>query len=460
MKIARNRYWGYLGLATSLSIIFVATISPFNFVPLQNLSWQYIVTEFRFGSYLKDYWQNILLFIPYGFSISIIVACKQQRTWLILSSCLLASLILSTTVELTQLFLPSRISNVTDIIFNSVGGFYGGFLYCWRLDFLRFFTAIITGKVKRLSYKTILLVIFTYCLIVSLATISMFLSVNLSNWDNYYLLIGNEADGKRPWHGYIKNFYISDRALQISEVEPALSQTKAFFTRNNHLVGGWNFDIEQKSYNDLTKQVPPLVWNENLSSAIAKQNNHTDSNQPNSTLVDAQHWLKTSAPAGEINSRLKDSSEFAIAITFATSNLSQTGPARIFAISQSVYVQNIVLGQENKDLYFRLRTPITGRNATDPQFVIPNVLNRHQFHRLLIDFQDRTLTFYLDRLENKYSYTFNPDNSYSLFIPWNSQGRTVNLSSYNATGERLWFYSGILIILGCLLSILFYSRLP
>ena len=65
-KIIGNRRWVYLLLIASLSLIIAATISPFNFVIPEGFSWEFIVEKFKFGSTIKDYLQNNLLFIPLG----------------------------------------------------------------------------------------------------------------------------------------------------------------------------------------------------------------------------------------------------------------------------------------------------------------------------------------------------------------------------------------------------------
>jgi hypothetical protein len=52
----------------------------------------------------------------------------------------------------------------------------------------------------------------------------------------------------------------------------------------------------------------------------------------------------------------------------------QTGPARIVTFSAGVTSRNVTLAQEGADLIFRVRTPRTGPNGTNPQFVLPGSL--------------------------------------------------------------------------------------
>ena len=193
------RRWGLLLLLASLSCICAATISPFNFVLPEGFSWQFIIEEFNFVSSVKDYLQNILLFIPLGISLGIILIPTQQKIGMILCIIFFTSALLSTSVELTQFLLPSRVSNLTDIIYNSLGGILGGVLYYWRTHIIHFFSGVLTANLHKLSLKSLLVAIVSYCTLIVFGIWVLSISVNLTNWDeDYYLAIGNEVTGDRP----------------------------------------------------------------------------------------------------------------------------------------------------------------------------------------------------------------------------------------------------------------------
>ncbi len=438
--ITIDKKWGYFWLIASLSFICIATLSPFNFAIIGNFSWQFVIDSFRYGSNLKDYWQNILLFIPFGFSLSIVITPLKNKAWIIVIIGLLISEILSTSIELIQLLLPSRVSNLTDIIYNSLGGTIGSILFSLKNSIAYFFLAIFTGNIKRLNYKSILLSILAYCSTVSIAVLVLSHSVNLSNWnDDYYLSIGNEVTGVRPWDGYIKSLYISDRNLNSSEVIKLFEQPEYFFNQTSDLVTAVVFDRYRQAYQDSSQQLPNLLWQtkENYSS-IDRMISNIEFN--NSIAINSQQWLKTKSPAVSLSNSLKDRGEFTISLMIASNNLEQNGPARIISLSQGVYAQNIIIGQEKADLHFRLRTPITGRNATNPEFVIPNVFKSKDFHQIIITFYDSELSFYIDKVENKHYFVFSPFTSFLVFIPWDSQGWLVNLDNFSLLKYKIAFY--------------------
>lgn len=443
--IVIHRKWKYYWLIASLSFISIATLSPFNFATTVNLSWQLIAESFRYGSSLKDYLQNILLFVPFGFSLSAIFSRSDRQSWIVILIALLFSGVLSTGVEVMQLLLPSRVSNVTDIIYNSIGGAIGSILFTIRNNIAYFIVAIFTGNIQRLNYKSILLSIFTYCSMIGIAILVLLCSVNLSNWNSdYSLAIGNEVTGVRPWDGYIKSLYIIDRSLNSSEIIKLLEQPKYFANQTSNLVTAVIFDRHRQVYQDSSQQLPNLLWQtkDNYRYVNRIISNHQLNN---SVAINSQQWLKTQSPAITLNRSLKDKNEFTISLIVASNNLEQNGPARIISLSENIYAQNLIIAQEKTDLYFRLRTPITGRNATSPEFVVPNVFNNKDFHQIVIAFRDNKISFYIDKIVNKYYFKFSPYTSFLALTPWNNRVWSANLSCFSLFKYKVYFYTIIIV---------------
>ncbi|MEY2832628.1 MAG: hypothetical protein RLZZ574_1886, partial [Cyanobacteriota bacterium] len=143
MNIKKFPRWGSFLFIASLAAIVIATISPFNFQIPTGFSGQFIFQKFEFGGSVKDYWQNILLFIPLGVSWAMMSARKQLSTPVILAVACSISILTSSTVEIIQLFLSSRVSNISDIICNSLGGTIGAILYFWRSNITQLFIGIV-----------------------------------------------------------------------------------------------------------------------------------------------------------------------------------------------------------------------------------------------------------------------------------------------------------------------------
>ncbi|MEO0770525.1 MAG: VanZ family protein [Cyanobacteria bacterium J06649_4] len=98
--------------------IILFTLNPFQFQP-------YTATEFwvwRFS--IEDFARNILLFLPFGLAMQ--QASRQPHIKVLVWGFLLSFL-----VEVLQLFIEIRSSNIVDLISNSSGALFGSFLYRW-----------------------------------------------------------------------------------------------------------------------------------------------------------------------------------------------------------------------------------------------------------------------------------------------------------------------------------------
>ena len=463
-----HQRWGYLLLVASLSAICVATIFPFKFAIPQGFSGQFIIKEFNFGSNVKDYLQNILLFIPLGISLAFILDRPQRNTAIVLIVAGLCGAVVSTTIEITQFFLPIRVSNLTDIIYNSLGATLGGILYCWRSDIIQLAIGIITGDRRKLSLKSLLVAILSYCSIVILGVWVLLINVNLSNWnEDFPLVIGNEATGDRPWNGYINNLYICDRSLGRFEIEKAFEQADTFFPQLSSLVTGFNFVNSQNYYLDNSRHVAKLLWqspaslptnNQDITSNLSKHQESANNLIPKKSgvLVNSKQWLKTAQPVTFLTQKFKKTDELSLFMTISTNNSNQVGSARIVALSDGIYTQNLVIGQEKTGLNFRLRTPITGSNATQPEFIIPKVFDNDNFHQILITFANNKLNFYVDNFERKYSFKFTPAITFVVYFPWQKQNWRINLDEFEIIRYEQLFYTMIFVPFILLVSVLVY----
>lgn len=455
------RNWRNWLLLASLSCIAVATLNPFRFELPLGFSSQFIVENFNFGSSLKDYWQNILLFIPWGIGLGAIATQRKHSLGFCLLLCFLISGIVSSLVELSQLFLPTRISNLTDIICNSLGGSIGGILFWWRSNILDFLVAVFTKRKNFLSIKFLITTISIYCLIVSASIGILATSVNLSNWnDHYYLAIGNEMTGDRPWHGFINSVYISDHAFEQPEVIQAFEQTENFFAQKRKLITAINFFDLQSEYIDQSKTIAELVWQR--SSQLISTFSEVQTFQPGRIyqylgVSLGDRWLKSKTAATNLNTQLKKTGNFSLFLTVATQDLRQTGPARIVALSDGIYAQNLIVAQEHQNLVIRLRTPITGDNSNQPTFIVPDVFNDYNFHQILLTFVNKELRIYIDSYEQTYGFKFNLYNSFLSYLPWNIHNWTVNLKDFKLLKYQISFYLVVLIPLILLIGAIVFN---
>ncbi|QDL06659.1 VanZ family protein [Brasilonema octagenarum UFV-E1] len=379
----------------SILVVLIATLFPFNFSFPDSLSPQLILASFDNTSSFGDLVNNILLFMPLGFGLTALSQRKMMKLMSVFLIVILISAGLSSIVEFLQVFLPSRTPTPTDIVNNTTGGFVGIIcFYLWHSQhFIYIWSRVENSRVGN-SITKITLLFSGYILLSFLISILWQNSIELSNWSlNYPLMLGNEQTGNRPWQGYISEMHIADKAIAKSDISRLLNSENDFDTIRNYLIASYQL-INNTSYQDRTGQLPELSPQGQLPNIADEKG----------VALSSSHWLKTRTPATYLNKRIRESSQFTIMTTVATADRVQTGPARILSISSSTLHRNLTLGQQETNLDLRIRTPITGANAADLKFSVPNFFTDTNPHKIVITYSQANIQVYIDKLQNFYSF--------------------------------------------------------
>ena len=464
--IVLSKCWGYVLATASLVCITLTTIYPFNFVVSSDvsISLQTIFQQFERSSNLKDYANNIILFIPWGFGLAWILPRKKTTYISTLILAVVTSFGISLTVEILQYFLPERVSNFTDVATNTIGGGIGAFIYRYRLQISNFFRTLISSNYHRLSPKSVGLVFIGYFVFIYLVVFSLLFNVNLSNWDrDFPLIIGNETTGDRPWSGKINQFHISNRALSGTEIDTAFEARELFWLKPGNSVVSYLFSDEiediNSNFTNILADQPLLVWQQPFRSQDARDS--SNQNKLKSITLGQNRWLKTSESVSKITQKIQQTNQFTISAIVATQKIQQPDYPRIISISKNPYYRNITIAQNREDLILRFRTPVTGVNGNEPELLIPNIFNDLDFHHLIITFDADTLDLYIDNQKNQYTFAFEPEITLWSYFPLIVPGWQINLNYLDKLFYRLGFYVILFVplgFLGGLLSSLLYLQ--
>ena len=449
-------------LIASLITIILVTVYPFNFLYPISRSRSQILASFYYTTTIKDYVRNILLFIPWGIALARFTSTKTHNCGRVILISFFASAIISSNIELIQILLPTRTSSFSDIFCNTLGGILGSSLYCWRKDFAALIKAIVRNDYRQINLSFVLIVILIYSSIVSIAIAIFMANINFSNWaEDRYLAVGGEVTGQIHWTGYITSLHICDRALNKTEINTAFDRTHTFFSRLPSLVTSLILLDEQEFYPNLVRESPDFVWQSSSNSITTDSSpiiNVRDSqidrriHQEKRVLFKPERNLISEYPVTELNQRIKKSQEFSLSIILASNLAKQPSPSRrIVSIANDIYAPNLLLAQSGKDLIFRLRTPTTSTIANQPFFIIPNVFNDLKLHQIIITFARHKLAFYIDSIEDKYTFDFKPSTHLKLYSPLFFKQWNVNLARYSLLKSKIIFYSLILSPLAILI---------
>ncbi|BAU63262.1 hypothetical protein STA3757_06220 [Stanieria sp. NIES-3757] len=446
-------WWANLfAIAGFLSVI-IPTLFPYDFFfqeVAQQLSFDYLRSRMTRPDDLNDLIANIFLFIPFGFGITCLIKKFKLKVVTTFFVVFISSFTFSFLVELCQIFLPNRNPTYVDILMNSLGGLVGFFVFNFLGIFIIDFLNYIFIKIKdwRFIPKLIIIIFLIYFYLACLLSYhwqGMVKLWDLSNWNSTYpLALGNEITGKRPWSGQIFEFCVAAQSLSKQEIAEILQQPTFCNSKTDSLIASYVL-TSQGNYQNLKENTPDLVWQEK------------PVNQPQiNTILNSGRWLQTKTDAAFINEKLRHSSQFTIKTTLASSDRNQTGPARIISLSQDSFNRNLTIGQWHNHLSLRLRTPLTKKNGTRPELIIPNVFKDTQTHRLIIDYNQQALSVYIDDLFHKYIFKFSPEATLFWYLS-PSFSSLIHLTITNSRFYQLLYYGLIFIPLGILARYICFS---
>lgn len=437
--------YNFLFLITTTLVVVIATLYPFKFSQIRLFSLADVVANFNHSSSFQDQVNNILLFVPLGFSFHNLLFKSNKKIIYKFLLAILFSFSLSLTVELLQMFLPSRSPTPADLLNNTLGGMFGYIcFYIWNAKSFSSTVEILETSRFSQSRKQIVCFFIAYLFAALFISFLWQSTIDLSNWDiNYRLSVGNEVIGNRPWQGYVSKIYIADKAISKNEASQGLADISYFNQLGSSLVA--HYELYGKCcYQDQTGNQPKLLWQGKPVSVPASQG----------VFLSGNHWLKTSAAVTTLSHRISQTSEFTISAAIATTNIDQKGPARIISIADSSLRRNLTLGQQGHSLNLRLRTPLTGENGSDLNLNIPNIFTDNYLHHLIITYARGTIQVYIDSLDNFSSFNLLdliPKEQrifyYALtFIPLGIGLSIITLlAKQRLIFYRVIFYSGVLI---------------
>ncbi|AFZ23184.1 putative integral membrane protein [Cylindrospermum stagnale PCC 7417] len=378
----------------SILLVLIATLYPFNFSFPESLSLQAIIASFDNASSFNDLVNNILLFMPFGFSFTAFLQRIRMKLKIKLLIVIFVSTGISSIVEILQVFLPSRLPTPADIVNNTIGGIVGIIcFYIWSSQSFLYILTCIENTRTSSSIQKITLLFIGYIFLSFLISINWQTATNLNNWSlKYPLLLGNEQTGDRPWQGYILEVNIADRAISKNEVLKLFNTRNYLDNNRSSLIASYQLTGKEK-FQDRTGTLTELL----------PQGTFPKIEDVKGVALSSKHWLKTADSATSLNRRIRETSQFTISTIVATTNTAQTGPARIISLSGNLLRRNFTLGQQETNLELRLRTPITGENAADFKFTIPDIFTDTDQHHIVITYFKATLQVYVDKLENYYS---------------------------------------------------------
>ena len=310
-----------------------------------------------------EVFSNLLLFVPFGFLLVALPGFSRLGLTTKVLFSILAACALSFAIESLQLFL-ARDPSMVDVLLNTVGGATGAWLG------IRHYLPLIRLCKYCLLYiqKNQLLPLVTVVYVSAIFWGANFrmLPTDFSNWDlTYPFQLGNEATLDRSWLGEIFMVAIYHRTLTQEEILANFKAGGLGGTSENRVQDGIVafYDFSEGSGTVIHDRAP---YGSPLDLAI-RDPEHITWQSPNGIKFEGNTIISGKYAAEKLYfSDIPKRSDLTIEVWIATDRLDQTGPSRIVSYSKSSLLRNFTLSQDERNLEFRLRTPLTGLNGLEP----------------------------------------------------------------------------------------------
>jgi glycopeptide antibiotics resistance protein len=338
---------------------------------------------------------NILLFVPLGFGLTEKLRERRMSRTAALCLALVAGAALSYAIEITQIYIPMRDSGWEDVFTNTTGSVVGFFLFeLLGASVIRLLSQFEAALRSWLTPRCIAILLPIYFLAWFAFSATLQTQTRLSNWyADSLLLLGNESTGQNPWKGEIAQLQISDRAIPDAITLPLSSgQTiqEALPWRATYNLKG------APPFNDGNGFLPALSWTPSVPTPTATE----------SLALNGESWLTSGSSVAALVADVQKSNQFTIHI-ICSAAMPHIGTGQIISISHSPSFTDITLKQEEANLVFWFRSPLSVKHATLAWFV-PNVFTDARPRDIVYSYDGANLSLYIDGKKSTRLYHLGP----------------------------------------------------
>ncbi|MBX2989527.1 MAG: VanZ family protein, partial [Bacteroidetes bacterium] len=441
------RHLANVFIIASVFVVLGTTLYPFDFTldEFKERLDHFLNQDYRHvRGHRNDIITNIILFLPIGFSFSILSTRMKFSFLRGLFGVTVAGGLLSLTVELLQLFLPFRFSSILDIMANAAGSAFGytGYVIISRTVYRTLTSAIERiNKGHKVGWLAAMYLLYVLCLLLGswpLQVSSFVAEFNLA----YPLLVGNEPGGSCPWNGSINELVVANYPFSLQGVEEYLAGRELNANDRKDIVAHYTFE-GAGPYHDKLNLNPPLEWHGKVSEA-------PDSEEHARIMPD--RWLQTNEAASSLSYAIMRTLRYTVCFTVSSKDAKHQHIARMIAVASDPYRQNFSIVQIRDDLGIRFRSMTTGINGTNPQFMINGLFADTITHRIVVSVSPAQVRVFVDSIENAYAIELGPGFAMlNKFFPNNGK---LSITSPMKNFHRVLFAVVVFVPLGYLLALL------
>ena len=423
-------------IAAVVGIAFL-TLYPFRFVFSRHLPDH--AFPFSLGGWGKaagpfDALLNVLLFVPFGFGLAEKLSAQGKSRAATLAATFGAGALLSYVIELLQSYIPMRDSGWEDVLTNSAGSVVGFVLFeLWGGVALSLLSETERVRGAWLTLRRSVLILFLYFGLWLAISVPLQREIQLSNWrPDSLLVVGHTASGQfgSGWKGEVYRLELWDHALP-DQFARSLTSKEPVDAVGPTSLAAYDFS-GSPPFQDQRHFLPELSWTPQTPVLTHSK----------TAVLDGKAWLTSRGPVSAWVNDVQAAQQFALRVRCEPAQ--GTGmDARIVSISQTSGAVNLELRQEDTNLVFWFRTPLSVKRSR-LTWNIPNIFTAKQPRDVLFSYDGSALSLYVDGKKER-SYPLGPGTGLAQLV---YRAKPAELEGY-----RYIFYALTFFPAGCLLGL-------
>jgi glycopeptide antibiotics resistance protein len=382
----------------------------------------------RFDGILHTF-LNALLFMPFGFALSQFHGERKKSPLKILTLALITGVALSYSIEITQLYIPSRDSAWDDVIANTLGALAGaGFGLISGGYIFRVLSELETYLERFLSLRKIIIIASIYFGVWLAVSVPLQHKSRLNNWSpNSFVIVGYDINEDTQWPGAVSRIQLWNRSLSADE-ETRLPSGGS----NNNLIPGLDSNLIA-SYD--VSQLPPIPSNVGgLSNLVLR---------PLATIPDISHRRKRrdSSPVlmseGDMHSlaaAVARSNQVTVSVDCVPSGGIGTLGA-ILDITNLAGTPDFYLQQDHSSLVVYLKNDLDSRRA-QLWWIVPDVFTQNVKRSIVFSYDGARASLFIDGKTTRPSAYFSPG---AALVRMLIRVKATELVAYSVLYESLIF---------------------
>jgi glycopeptide antibiotics resistance protein len=437
-QVTESRYracspsWSNRILIVAVAGILFLTLFPFRFAVHAKLAGN--DSPFLLGTGGKysgsfNVFLNVLLFVPIGFGLTEKLRERGKSRGAALLFTMAAGAIFSYAIEFIQIYIPTRDSGWEDVFTNATGSVVGFFLFeLLGKSVLKTASEIENRLDGFLTAHRALLILSLYFAFWFAVSVPLQKESQLTNWvPDSQLLVGNDAAGRldRSWKGEISRLQLWDRALPAGLAEKITSGEMVADATSNPLAT-YEFS-NMPPFQDQGRFLPELMWTSSTPDLL----------HSHALYLDGKSWLTSQAPVARLVKDFQETKKFSVRVVCAPAEV-KGSDGRIVSISQGQGLVNLAVRQEDANLVFWFRNPLSVRRAL-LAWSIPDIFVVHQNRDILFSYDGSNLSLYIDGKKNPRIYQLTPGTGLAQLF---RRIKTSELEGYNYIYYALLFIPG------------------